>query len=72
MSMEEKQAYNRGDTVPKEGNYVCVPCGYHHHFQEGEQFTECMSCMSGTGEGHERFVEGLEMWEKEQWEANSK
>lgn len=59
-------AFNRGDDVQEEGKYVCVPCGYHHHFRQGEKFSECLSCMAGTEEGHEEFVEGLEMWEKEE------
>ena len=55
--------FSKGDTVPQEGDCVCVPCGYRHHFKPGEHFTECISCMSGTSDGHEDFVEGQEMWE---------
>jgi len=55
--------YSKGQTVEHEGDYVCVPCGYKHHFKPGEAFTECISCMSGTNDGHEDFVEGEEMWE---------
>lgn len=57
--------FNKGDQVPSEGEYVCVPCGYRKRFQIGEQFTECISCLSGTPDGqHEEYVEGMEMWEK--------
>jgi hypothetical protein len=55
--------FSKGDTVPVEGDFVCVPCGYRHHFKNGEKFTECISCLAGTDDGHEDFVEGQEMWE---------
>lgn len=61
---EEKQTFNRGDAVPEEGKYVCVPCGFKHHFKTDETFTECISCLGGTNDGPEEFAEGLEMWEK--------
>lgn len=64
VRMEDNTTYNRGDAVPTEGEYVCVPCGYRRHFQHGEQFTECLSCLSGTKDGHEDYAEGLELWEK--------
>lgn len=56
--------FNKGEIVPEDGTYVCSPCGYHHAFQKDEQFTECLSCLSGTPDGHEEFVEGMELWEK--------
>lgn len=57
--------FSKGETVPAEADYVCVPCGYKHHYQPGEAFGECMSCLSGTPQGeHEEFLEGEEMWEK--------
>lgn len=57
--------FSKGDTVKDEGDYVCVPCGYKHHYKPGETFGECMSCLSGTPNGqHEEFLEGEEMWEK--------
>ncbi len=59
--------FNKGDQVPEAGQYVCVPCGYKHDYQAGDQFGECMSCLSGTPQGeHEEFLEGEEMWEKMQ------
>lgn len=61
---EQKKTYNRGDAVEKEGRYVCVPCGFRRHFQQGETFTECISCLGGTSDGPEEFAEGLELWEK--------
>lgn len=64
MTEDKTSVFNKGDEVLEDGEYVCSPCGYHHTFHKGEQFTECLSCMSGTPEGHEEFVEGLELWEK--------
>ena len=56
--------FSKGDAVPKEGEYVCVPCGFKRKYQSGEQFGECISCFSGTPQGqHEEFVDGMEMWE---------
>ena len=56
--------FSKGQVVSSEGDYVCVPCGYKHHFKPGDQFTECISCLSGTKDGqHEDFLEGEEMWE---------
>ena len=57
--------FNKGDHLPENGEYVCVPCGYHRVLKAGEVFPECISCMSGTAEGqHEDYIEGMEMWEK--------
>ncbi len=61
---DQNKTYNKGDVVNESGNYICVPCGYHRFFRQGEQFTECMSCLSGTLNGHEEFAAGLELWEK--------
>ncbi|MBI3956710.1 MAG: hypothetical protein HY340_01845 [Candidatus Kerfeldbacteria bacterium] len=61
--MAEATTFSKGERVPQEGDYVCVPCGYRRHFQPGEQFSECLSCLSGTADGHEDYVEGMEMWE---------
>ncbi|MBI3572902.1 MAG: hypothetical protein HY092_01745 [Candidatus Kerfeldbacteria bacterium] len=59
--------FSKGDKVPTDGEYVCVPCGYHKVYKSGDEFTECISCFSGTPQGeHEEFVEGQEMWEKVQ------
>jgi hypothetical protein len=55
--------FSKDQIVPAEGDYVCVPCGYHHHYHAGEKFTECISCLAGTSDGHEDFIEGQEMWE---------
>lgn len=62
--METSTTYNKGDMVVDEGTYVCVPCGYRRHFKKGDQFTECLSCFSGSKAGHDDYVEGLELWEK--------
>ncbi len=61
---DEPKTYNKGDIVEADGDYVCVPCGYNRHYRKGEQFSECISCLSGTKDGHEDFAEGLELWEK--------
>jgi hypothetical protein len=56
--------FSKGDAVPKEGAYVCVPCGFKKDYKSGEHFEECISCFSGTPQGeHEEFVDGMEMWE---------
>lgn len=64
--MNDQATYNRGDQVPEENNYVCVPCGFRKHLKQGDVFPECTSCLSGTEEGDEEYVEGLELWEKAQ------
>ncbi len=64
MQEDNTKAFNKGDVVSDDGEYVCVPCGYHHTYKQHEKFGECISCLSGTPEGHEDFVEGMEMWEK--------
>jgi len=64
MAEEKSKTYNKGDEVPAEGKYVCVPCGYHHHYKDGEKFGECISCLAGTQDGPEEYAEGLELWEK--------
>lgn len=58
------QTYNMGEAVTEEGDYVCVPCGYHKHFKSGDVFPECTSCLAGTDAGHEDYIEGIELWEK--------
>ncbi len=60
----ETPTYNKGEVVQEDGSYICVPCGYRKAYQKGEHFTECISCLSGTTDGHEDYAEGLEMWEK--------
>jgi len=64
--MNDKATYNKDDSVPEEGEYICVPCGYQKHFKPGDSFPECTSCLSGTENGHDDYVEGLELWEKVQ------
>ncbi len=65
MSNGVEKPFSKGDAVPAEGEYVCVPCGYQHYYKPGDTFGECMSCLSGTPGGqHEEFLEGEEMWEK--------
>lgn len=62
--LQPKGPFNKGDSVPFDGEYVCSPCGYRHTYHQGEQFTECLSCMAGSPAGDEEFAEGLELWEK--------
>lgn len=62
--MDKNITYNRDDIVQEDGDYVCVPCGYRRHYVKGEKFSECMSCLAGTKDGHEDYAEGLELWEK--------
>lgn len=60
---DQQIPFSRGQEVPASGTYVCVPCGYKHSYKAGETFGECISCMAGTDEGHEEYVDGSEMWE---------
>lgn len=63
--MSDKQtAYSRGQEVSDEGIYVCVPCGYKHHYKKGETFGECISCLANSNTEGEEISEGLETWEK--------
>ncbi len=62
--MNNEETFHKGDIVGEEGDYVCVPCGYQKHFKPGDTFTECTSCLAGTDEGHEDYVDGMEVWEK--------
>ncbi|MBI3627001.1 hypothetical protein HY224_03075 [Candidatus Uhrbacteria bacterium] len=61
---KNQDTFNKGEPVPAPGKYVCVPCGFTKEYQAGEAFGECTSCMAGTGQGQEEFVDGMEMWEK--------
>jgi len=62
--MIKNNIYNKGDTVPENGIYVCVPCGYKKELKVGNIFSECTSCLAGTEEGDEEYVTGTGMWEK--------
>ncbi|XOU94896.1 MAG: hypothetical protein ACNFW9_02400 [Candidatus Kerfeldbacteria bacterium] len=57
--------YSKGDVVDEAGKYVCVPCGFHHEYKIGDVFGECTSCLAGSKDGHEDYVEGTGIWEKE-------
>lgn len=63
MSEGEKISYSRSQEVPTSGIYVCVPCGYKHPYTKGDHFGECVSCLAGSKDGDQEFVEGIEMWE---------
>lgn len=58
------QTFSKGETIPENGTYVCVPCGYHQHCEAGGKFGECTSCMAGTEEGDKEYIEGTSLWEK--------
>lgn len=55
--------FSRGDRVPTAGAYVCVPCGYKHHYKQGDNFGECVSCLAGTEDALEGNTAGTEMWQ---------
>lgn len=56
--------FNKGDTVPEDADYICVPCGYKRELKAGETFGECTSCLAGTDEGEKEYMEGTSLWEK--------
>ena len=62
--MDEQKIYQKGDVVTETGKYVCVPCGYHHHYQAGEKFGECTSCLANNKNMED--VDGTGMWEKKE------
>jgi len=37
--------YIIGETVPEDGNYSCIPCGYKKELKKGEKFPECIACL---------------------------
>jgi len=43
------EPYHVGDNVPKEGQYVCVPCGFKKKLKPGDVFGECLSCFKDEG-----------------------
>ena len=43
------EPYHVGDIAPKDGRYVCVPCGFQKRLQTGETFGECLSCFKDEG-----------------------
>ncbi len=61
---EEEKVFSKGDTVPVDGHYVCSPCGFKKEHKSGEIFGECTSCLAGTEDGNEDYVEGTGLWEK--------
>jgi hypothetical protein len=55
--------YSKGELVPTEGTYVCVPCGFHHHYQANESFGECTSCLAGKTTDESELADGSGLWE---------
>ena len=43
------EPYHVGDAAPKEGDFVCVPCGFKKHLKPGDRFAECISCLKDEG-----------------------
>ncbi len=62
--MNDNKTYSKGDRVEVPGEYICVPCGYKKHFNLGDVFGECTSCLAGSEEGDPQHVEGTAIWEK--------
>ena len=66
--------HKKGDVVEEAGKYVCVPCGFHHEYKEGDTFGECTSCLTGSNNNStddEDSVEGTGIWEKESPKSKS-
>lgn len=57
--------YNKGDVVEETAKYICVPCGFHHEYKEGDIFGECTSCLAGSSKGPKEYLDGTGIWEKE-------
>ncbi|MBI5038024.1 MAG: hypothetical protein HZC01_04980 [Candidatus Kerfeldbacteria bacterium] len=70
--MQETKVFDKGEIVPLEGNYVCSPCGFSHHYRAGETFGECTSCMAGSDSGHPEYVDGSGLWEHKPDEPTEK
>lgn len=67
VNLKENQTFARGEDVPDDGKYVCVPCGFNRDFKAGEKFGECSSCITGgkpATDDDAEYADGLEMWEK--------
>ena len=47
--------------VPKDGEYLCVDCGYIEEFKTGELFPLCEVCLSGDPDGPSAVAKGY--WE---------
>ena len=61
---EGSNIFSKGDKVPETGHYVCCPCGFKKEHTAGEVFGECTSCLAGTEDGDEAYIEGTGLWEK--------
>lgn len=56
--------FRMGETVPKTGWYLCVPCGYLQEFSAGNTFTTCEVCQAGTNNGPKGYTDvESEFWE---------
>ena len=62
-SSQKMTTFNIGDKVEIEGNYVCVPCGYHRRYKKGERFERCFKCLKGTRDEGRIFIKDLGLWE---------
>lgn len=68
-SIEVGQEVKQGDTfdvgskVPRNGKYVCVPCGYQCNFEVGRTFPRCFKCLEGKKNDGDDFFRDLGLWE---------
>jgi len=59
--IHEEEVYKVGSKVPKNGMYICVPCGNKMYLEGGARFGNCLKCL---GKNWRSFRKGLELWEK--------
>ncbi|PIQ69207.1 MAG: hypothetical protein COV91_00020 [Candidatus Taylorbacteria bacterium CG11_big_fil_rev_8_21_14_0_20_46_11] len=78
--------YKVGEQISISGWYVCVPCGYKQHLNEGDVFPSCINCMRVSrpvsesefleaavlGEEVDEFDEGSVAPNLELWELKRK
>ena len=53
--------YRIAQVVPKDGEYLCVDCGYIEEFTKGDLFPLCEVCLSGDPDGPSAVEKGY--WE---------
>jgi len=57
--------YKMNDTVPEDGEYLCIACGNITFFTKGDRFPTCDECGAGTADGPGGFDESAsEFWRK--------
>ena len=55
--------FNVESKVPKDGAYICVPCGRKQKFKKDECFPLCFSCLEGKKYNGDHYMRGLGLWE---------